>query len=215
MDAVQVLIARLLTERWLPREDMLVRRAIVDDAFRQELDRCLTQAGLRLLDNPHAAHVAVALSREAEEPVFGAGERWESNNLGIPRDGIALLVVLWALLILPKRERQISRQDRDRPPQDDMFGAEKPIPRGEQVAGSIAESTLLADFGPKLGGKVRIQFNLAVLSRLGFIQRRDKMISEGPLLDLAIDYGTMAPRVLEGALAELLAARAAPAARSE
>jgi hypothetical protein len=48
-----------------------------------------------------------------------------------------------------------------------------------------------------------------VLARLGFIQRRNKMIFEGPLLDLALDYGILAPRVLGGALEELLAQRTA------
>ena len=40
----------------------LVRRALVDETFRLELDRRLADVGLRLLDNPYAAHVGVALS---------------------------------------------------------------------------------------------------------------------------------------------------------
>ncbi|MEJ5211130.1 MAG: hypothetical protein WHV61_06845, partial [Burkholderiales bacterium] len=59
-----------------------------------------------------------------------------------------------------------------------------------------------------VGGRARItQFILPQLSRLGFIERRNKIIYEGPLLDLAFDYGEMAPRILQGALADLLRRR--------
>jgi hypothetical protein len=48
---------------------------------------------------------------------------------------------------------------------------------------------------------------LGTLARLGFIERRNKAIFEGPLLDLAFDYAELAPRILQGALAEVLKAR--------
>ena len=63
-----------------------------------------------------------------------------------------------------------------------MFAGDKPMSRGEEVSAGVAERTLLADFGSKLGGKMRINVNLGILSRLGFIQRRNKMIYEGPRL---------------------------------
>lgn len=34
--------------------------------------------------------------------------------------------------------------------------------------------------------------------------RRNKMIHEGPMLDLMIDYAKLAPRIIEGAMAEVL-----------
>lgn len=67
---------------------------------------------------------------------------------------------------------------------------------------------LLEDYGKLLGGKARLQqFALPQLSRLGFIERRNKIIFEGPLLDLAFDYAEFAPRILEGALSDLLKQR--------
>ena len=209
MDDTQVLIARLLAERSIPRNDLLARRALTDDAFREELDRRLAQCGLRLLEHPYADYVAVALLREVEASVFGRKDQWQSNNAGITRDCAALLIVLWALIILPKRERQIGRRAKESADQHDMFGAEKPIPQGEVVSAGISEHTLRSDFGVKLGGKMRVNLNLGVLARLGFIQRRKQTILEGPLLDLALDYGTLAQRVLGGALEDLLAQRAA------
>ena len=66
---------------------------------------------------------------------------------------------------------------------------------------------LQADFAQRLGGKTRINFGLGALARLGFIERRGGHICEGPLLDLAVDYNRVAPRILNGALADLLGRR--------
>lgn len=214
-DDAQVLIARLIAERWMRRAEPLARRVLVDEDFREEVTRRLATCGLRLLDNPYATHIALGLESAAEEPVLARNGQWLSNNLALPRDCVALLVVLWALLILPKRERQISRRDSTDTQQNDMFGLEKPIPTGGDVEGSLPERTLLADFGKQLGGKTRIGFNLGILSRHGFIERHLSVIREGPLLDLALDHGVLAPRILDGALAELLATRAAKIAVKE
>jgi len=208
-DPAAVLVARLLAHRAIARDDALARRALSDDVFRADLDARLNAVGLTLLENPYADYLSVGLRREVEDAVFGGMANWLSNNLGLPRDGIALLVVLWALLILPKRERQIGRQALSDLPQGDMFGGEKPLPRGDEVAAGLPEVTLVAEFGARLGGKTRINFNLGVLARAGFIDRRNKLVHEGPLLDLAFDYQTMAPRIIEGALTELLAPNAA------
>lgn len=201
-DPVAALIARLLAERWLPREDELARQALTDAGFREELDRRLAAAGLRLLDHPYAAHVGIAVAKAQEAAVFAGPKAWSASNLGLDRDAIALLVVLWSLLILPKRQRQISRVEADRDQdQGQIFAEMKPVPVGSEVAEPLAERTLLADFGDKLGGKMRINMNLGVLARHGFIVRRKERLYEGPLLDLAFDYERTARRVLDGALA--------------
>ena len=80
------------------RSDALVRRALVDETFRNELERRLGEVGLRLLDNPYAAHVAVALQADMAEPVFGAGREYAASNMGLTRDEVALLVVIWSLI---------------------------------------------------------------------------------------------------------------------
>ena len=43
---LKTLTARLLAQRWLPRNDKLVRRALVDETFRLELDRRLADIEL-------------------------------------------------------------------------------------------------------------------------------------------------------------------------
>lgn len=202
---IKTLTARLLAHRWLPRNDRLVRRALVDDAFRIELDHRLAAVGLQLQDNPYAGHVAAALTPDMMEPVFGAKREYAASNIGLNRDEIALLVVIWSLIILPKRERQVTRREVVDDGQTDMFGAEKPVQHGESVSAGLAEASLIADFGPMLGGKSRVRnFMLGKLARLGFIERRNGVLFEGPLLDVALDYRVLADRIIHGTLADVL-----------
>jgi len=203
---LQVLIARLSSLRVLPRRDPLVKRALTDELFHSALAERLAGCGFELVEHPYADHVTLRIRRELEQPVFGGEDTWLSNNLGLKRDQIALLVVLWSLLILPKRQRQIERQTAaDRRNQGEMFAAEKPLPTAAELGINVAEPTLMADFGERLGGRTRVTIGLGVLSRHGFIDRRDSRIYEGPLLDLVLDYNRMAERVLNGTLADLFA----------
>jgi hypothetical protein len=200
-DDAQILIARLLTHQTLRRDDKLVKRVLSDDQFRAEVDKRLLESGLKLLDNVYADHVTLALHRAVEPKIFGAKDIWQNNNFGLTRDGVALLVVLWAQIILPKRERQETHSpDID---QSDMFEKDNPIPRAEDASIGISYTALLADFGDKLGKKTRMDMNLGVLSKLGFIERRGDVILEGPLLDLMMDTDTLKERIINGALSEV------------
>ena len=201
-DDSQILIARLLTHQTLRRDDKLVKRVLSDELFRAEVDRRLLESGLKLLDNVYADHVTLALHRDIEPKIFGAKDIWQNNNFGLTRDGVALLVVLWAQIILPKRERQQSHQHAD-VDQNDLFDKDKPIPRAGDASIGIAYSALLADFGDKLGKKTRMDMNLGTLARLGFIERRAELIVEGPLLDLMMDTDLLKERIINGALADV------------
>ncbi len=203
---IRTLTARLLANRSLPRTDPLVRRALVDESFRSELDSRLSAVGLQLIDNPYAEHVAVALAGDVHEPVFGATREYAASNVGLTRDQLALLIVIWALIILPKRERQVNRQRLTDDGQDDMFGKDAPLEHGEGVSGAIPEASLLADFSAVLGHKTYVQGKLlSRLAQLGFIERRGGMIHEGPLLDVLLDYRQLADRIIYGTLGEVLA----------
>ncbi len=201
-DDSQILIARLMAHQTLRRDDKMVKRALSDEQFRAEVDARLTACGMKLLDNVYADHVTLALQRAIEPKVFGAKDVWQNNNFGLARDGVALLVVLWALIILPKRERQETHQHAD-DDQNDMFGTEKPVPRAEDTSIGIPYKALLADFGDKLGKKTRMDMNLGILAKLGFIERRGDIIVEGPLLDLLMDTDLLKERIINGALADV------------
>jgi hypothetical protein len=73
------------------------------------------------------------------------------------------------------------------------------------VAPVVSYKSLLADFGKQLGGALRINTHLKQLKDYGFITRKGEDIAEGPLLDLLLDYDLLAPRILDGALADVLA----------
>lgn len=213
-DDAQILIARLLTHQALTRKDKLVKRALSDELFRMEIDQRLAACGMKLLDNVYADHVTLALTRDVEPKVFGEREVWQNNNMGLGRDGVALLVVLWALIILPKRERQEAHQHAEQD-QNDMFDKEKPLPSAEDASIGISYRALLADFGDKLGKKTRMDMNLGQLSRFGFIERRNDIILEGPLLDLLMDTDTLKERVVNGALQDIFQWAPRPAAVPE
>lgn len=204
-DELQVLIARLLAHQTLKRDDKLVKRALSDELFRTEIDTRLLACGMKLLDNVYADHVTLALAREVEPKVFGVRDMWQNNNFGLARDGVALLVVLWAQIILPKRERQESHQSAGQN-QNDMFGKDKPLPRADESSSGISYKALLSDFGSKLGKKTRMDMNLGQLAKLGFVERRGDAILEGPLLDLMMDTDVMKQRIVNGALAQVFAA---------
>ncbi len=206
LDDAALLIAELLASRWLPRRHPRVRRALIDAELWQTVQDRLALTGLRLVDNIHADHVCVALLRGAETAVFGETGLNANNNAHLPRDAVSLLVLLWSLIVLPKRERQAARAaTADTGGQTEMFTAERPLPSAASVSPTVSYKALLADFGPQLGRKTRMDGNLKRLETLGFIQRRGDEIGEGPLLDLLLDYDALAPRILEGALGDVLA----------
>ena len=206
-DPAAHLISRLLALRYLPREDAEIRRLLIDSGFHDEVEQRLTASGLRLLAHPFAAHVSIALTRECESAVFEQNDSWQASNIGLAKDAVALLVILWALIILPKRERQLNGEATQQETQSELFENVKLTPLAHEASRGIPQNVLLEDYGKLLGGKTRINFSLPQLARLGFIELKNKVIHEGPLLDLAFDYAEMAPRILNGALADLLKQR--------
>ncbi len=213
LDEAAQLAAQLLARRWLPRRHPLVKRALIDNELWNRLAERLAAVGLRLVDNVHADHIAVALLRPAESAVFGEAGLDANNNFELPRDGVALLVVLWSLIILPKRQRQVARSEATADAgQGEMFVGDKPLPTAASVAPLLPFKSLLADFGKQLGGSLRINTHLKLLERQGFIVRRGDDIAEGPLLDLLLDYDQLAPRILDGALSDVLARSTDPLA---
>ena len=204
-DEAAQLAAQLLARRWLPRTHPLVKRALIEAELWAAVGERLAAVGLRLVDNVYADHISVAMLRPAEVAVFGETGLAANNNLDLPRDGVALLIVLWSLIILPKRQRQVARVDAVDPGQGEMFATQKPLPAAESVAPTVSYKSLLADFGKQLGGQLRINTHLKLLKDHGFITRKGEDIAEGPLLDLLLDYDLLAPRILDGALADVLA----------
>ena len=212
MDEAALLISELLARRWLPRSHPRVKRALVDAELFALVEQRLAQSGLRFLDSIYADHVCLGLLPAAQNAVLGEAGANANNNLELPRDAQALLVVLWALIVLPKRERQTSRVQEADAGQSDFFPGAKPLPAASVSSPVLSYKTLLEDYGPQLGKKLRLDANLKLLERHGFILRRPDEIAEGPLLDVLLDYDVLASRILEGALADVLLRERADAA---
>ena len=123
LDDAALLAAELLARRWLPRTHARVKRALVDADLWQATSARLADVGLRLVDNLYADHVSVALLKPAESAVFGESGLAANNNIDLPRDAVALLIVLWSLIVLPKRERQAARAAQADEQQGEMFAA--------------------------------------------------------------------------------------------
>ncbi|MGA8783724.1 MAG: hypothetical protein WB542_00225 [Polaromonas sp.] len=203
MDDAALLIAELLSRKYLPRSHARVRRALSDSELFAQVEQRLAQTGLRWVDNIYADHVSVALLPASQSMVLGEAGLNGNNNLDLSRDAVALLVVVWALIVLPKRERQTSRVEPDTD-QNEMFSGSKPLPSARSVSPVLSYKTLLEDYGVQLGKKTRLDTNLKLLERHGFIVRRQDDIAEGPLLDVLLNYDVLAPRILNGALADVL-----------
>lgn len=200
----QTLTARLIAMQWLPRKDEQVTRLITDEIYREDVLARLKACGLCLLENPFAENVAIGLDESSTQAVMGRDTSYISNTFGLRQDTMALLVILWALLIIPKRQKQINASNEDDGDQLEFFPSPKLVTEGEYGRPVVKLNALISDFGGKLGKKQRININLGQLKRLGFVSQHNELITEGPLLDLAFDYKHMASRIIEGALADIL-----------
>ena len=121
------LIAELLTRKYLARTHPRVKKALSDAELFLAVEQRLAQVGLRWVDNVYADHVTLTLLPAPATRVLGETGLDANNNLDLPRDAVALLVVVWALIVLPKRERQASRVEPD-VPQNELFAGSKPLP---------------------------------------------------------------------------------------
>ena len=196
------IVAKLIAYRYLHRSKL--RDMFLDEELLREVEFRLSEAGLELATNVYSEFVTVRVAKDMENALF-ADEKgtYRATNTGLSRGALALLCIIWAKIILPKRQMQIERRGPEDTGQEDLWQKRKPIPKEDTLV-VLEEKTLLADFGEKLGGKTLFYRYLSELTRADFIIRRGGRIYEGPLLDVAVDYGVLAPRIIEGALSEIL-----------
>jgi len=201
MDEATRICARLLREGSVPRA------ALPDLDFpevRQEVERRLQRVGLVLATSVYSEHVGIRLAPEVTaDSAFDA-----ASNLGLRSDACALLVILWARLVLQKRT---AAETREVPGQGALFaGGQAAAARGYRPR--VRLEALVREFRPVLGGRSRIQSLVSQLRRLGFLAGHGEQIEAGPLLELAIDGERMVAFLRREVLAKLLAEREAPAA---
>jgi hypothetical protein len=157
--------------------------------------------GLVLATSAYSDHVGIRLSPEVTaDSAFDA-----ASNLGLRSDACALLVILWARLVLQKRT---AADTRELPGQGEMFTGERTAAaRGYRP--SVRLEALVREFRAVLGGRSRIQSLVTQLRRLQFLSGHGEVIEAGPLLELGVDGERMIGFIRREVLAKLLAEREA------
>jgi DNA-binding MarR family transcriptional regulator len=203
MDEAARICARLLREGSVPRAEL---PDLDFPDVRSEVERRLQAVGLVLATSVYSEHVGLRLSPEVTaDSAFDA-----ASNLGLRSDACALLVILWARLVLQKRT---ATETRELPGQSALFTREQAAAaRGFRPR--VRLETLVREFRPVLGGRSRIQSLVTQLRRLGFLAGHGEQVEAGPLLELAIDGERMVAFLRREVLAKLIADRERPAAES-
>ncbi len=188
--------SRLLIERWVPKR--AYRDLLLDDDLRAMVGRRLGMVGLELVESFTSDYFAARLKRAIEGDI---AFDW-ATNARLPRGAVALLVVLWAKLVLPKR---LDPADHLAPaPIADGTGAAASAPAEPGPAPSISRDQLYAEFGRKFG-KTAFARYVGQLKSAGFVREdRAGNLREGPLLDLLIDGVQMAQKLRDSVLWDVL-----------
>jgi len=191
-DAATSICARLVREGAVPRDDIpdLDRPDV-----RRSVEERLEGMGLVLATSAYSDHVGIRLA-----PEVTAGADFDAaSNLGLRSDACALLVVLWARLVLQKRTAEDTRET---PGQAALFAAEK-SDAARAYAPRLRFETLAREFGDVFGSRSHLKRLLTQLRRLRFVGGRGDLIEAGPLLELAIDGERMIAFLRRGVLARL------------
>ena len=194
MDPATQICARLLREAAVPRAEL----ADLDfPEVRRDVERRLQSVGLVLATSAYSDHVGIRLSAEVTaESAFDA-----ASNLGLRSDACALLVILWARLVLQKRTVADSREV---PGQSALFTPGQAA-AAREFRPSVRLETLAREFRSVLGGRSRIQSLVTQLRRLRFLAGHGEVIEAGPLLELGIDGERMVGFIRREVLARLVA----------
>ncbi len=185
---------QLLIDRWVAKR--ACRDLLLDDELRAMVSRRLDGVGLELVESFTSDYFAVRLRRDIEADIR---LDW-ATNARVPRGAVALLVILWAKLVLPKRiastEAALKRHDAE--------AAVDPNAAVENGPISLPRDALYAEFGRKFG-KTAFARYLGQLKTAGFIREdRRGNLSEGPVLDLLIDGVQMAQKLRDSVLWDVL-----------
>lgn len=177
-DEVANILAPFFQKGFLARREA---KGLMDPNKRAEAERRLNGVGLTLAWSPYSRYYGLAM---ADGP---GGKTERITNLNeLDRNALALLVIMWARLVLPQRLAEEGREG----------GVSEP---------TVAFDALNAEYGKKLGGR-RFEMYVSQLKRLGFLEytRKDE-IKAGPFLDLLGDSNKLASYLRQSTLAKVLA----------
>lgn len=185
--------SQLLIDKWIPKKNC--RDLLLDDDLRAMVGRRLDGVGLELVESFTSDYFAVRLRRDVEADIR---LDWATNGR-LPRGAVALLVIVWAKLVLPKRiastEAALRRQ---------LIESGEAVPPVQEGPVELPRDTLYAEFGRKFG-KTAFARYLGQLKTAGFVREdRKGNLHEGPLLDLLVDGLQMAQKLRDSVLWDVL-----------
>jgi hypothetical protein len=194
LDDATLICARLVREGTIPRDEL---RVLDHPDVRADVERRLAGVGLTLATSAYSEHVGIRLAPEViSDRAFDA-----ATNLGLKSDACALIVVLWARLVLQKRTAQASHET---PGQAEMLGAHR-AEAAKQFTPQVRLTAVVREFGHVLGSETHVRSLVSQLRKLGFAGGRGDVIEAGPLLELGIDGERMIAFIRREVLARLLA----------
>lgn len=213
------LCAHLLIFRYLPKRAH--RDLLLDDTLRDEVKRRLDDVGLELAESYGSDHFGVRLSPAIESDM---SFDWPLN-VRLPRGAVALLVVLWAKLVLPRRigddgltddvgtggvegeaddtagaDRQADRADDAQP----AAVATEPSQPAREPPPPVTRDALYAEFGRKFGKTAFARYLGQLKNAHLVVEEHGGIIREGPLLDLLVDGEQMAHKLRDSVLWDVL-----------
>ena len=196
LDIPSQIISRLIIRGYLHRKDA---PELMDPHIRKEVEDRLQRVGLSLVSSAYSEYYGIRLSKEIESDPMND---WVSNYK-MDEACYALLVIIWAKLVLPKRVSKDEERSLEANKQtllvEDKNAWEKYTPL------SVSWETLYAEFGKKLGGKTKFNSYIGQLKKMGFIQYAKKEhITAGPMMEVLIDGHKMASYIRDSCIAELL-----------
>ena len=176
-DAVAGMLAPFFHKGYVARREA---KGLMNPNHREEAERRLNAVGLTLAWSPYSRYYGLALADSVDRP-----ERITNMN-ELDRNALALLVIMWARLVLPQRLAEEGREG----------GVAEP---------SVSFEAVAAEFAKKLGGPRRFEMYVGQLKRLGFLEytRKDD-IKAGPYLDLLGDSNKLASYLRQSTLAKVL-----------
>lgn len=204
MDDATLVCARLVREGTVPRSELA---ALDHPDVRAEVERRLAGVGLTLATSAYSEHVGIRLAPE----VIGDRAFDAATNLGLKSDACALIVILWARLVLQKRTAQSSRET---PGQSELLSGHR-ADAARQFTPSVRLPALVHEFGHVLGSETHVRSLLSQLRKVGFAGGRGDVVEAGPLLELGVDGERMVSFIRREVLSKLVEEREATPARDE
>lgn len=199
-DEVALTCARLLREGVVPRSELV---ALDYQDVRADIEHRLGQVGLTLATSAFSEYVGLRLG-----PEVASAKHFESaSNLGLNADACALIVILWARLVLQKR----TAEERHEVPGQAALLPDDQREAARQFTPQVQMEAIAQEFGRVLGAKSHIKTLIGQLRKLQFLAGHGETVEAGPLLELGVDGEKMISFIRRGVLSQLLEEKKADA----